>query len=60
MLVLNEILELELYDFSRQLKMKLGVDGDRQVIVGMSNDLWFRAREFDEEGRPQESECQRN
>ena len=60
MLVLSEMLELELYEFSRQLKIKLGVDDDRQVIVGMSNDPWFRGGEFDEEGRPQESDCQRN
>ena len=45
MLVLDEVLGLELSNFSRQLKMKPGVDDDHRVIAAMSNDLWFRAME---------------
>ena len=45
MLVLDEVLGLELSNFSRQLKLKPGIDDDHQVIVMMSNDLWFRAME---------------
>ena len=45
MLVLDEILALELSNFSRQLKLKPGIDDDHRVIVAMSNDLWFRAME---------------
>ena len=45
MLVLDEVLGLELSIFSRQLKLKPGIDDDHRVIVSMSNDLWFRAME---------------
>ena len=45
MLVLDEVLGLELSNFSRQLKLKPGIDDDHRVIVAISNDLWFRARE---------------
>ena len=45
MLVLDEVLGLELSNFSRQLKLKPGVDDDLRVIAAMSNDLWFRAME---------------
>ena len=45
MLVLDEVLGLELSNFSRQLKLKPGIDDDHRVIVAMSNDLWFRAME---------------
>ena len=45
MLVLGEVLWLELSNFSRQLKLKPGIDDDHRVIVAMSNDLWFRAME---------------
>ena len=45
MLVLNEVLMLELSNFSRQLKLKPGIDDDHRVIAAMSNDLWFRAME---------------
>ena len=45
MLVLDEVLGLELFNFSRQLKLKPGIDDDHQVIAAMSNDLWFRAME---------------
>ena len=45
MLVLDEVLGLELSNFSRQPKLKPGIDDDHRVIVAMSNDLWFRAME---------------
>ena len=45
-LVLDEVLGLlELSNFSRQLKLKPGIDDDHRVIAAMSNDLWFRAME---------------
>ena len=52
MLVLDEVLRLELSNFSRQLKMKPRINDDHQVIVGMSIGLWFRGMEFDEEEEP--------
>ena len=52
MLVLDEVLGLELFNFSRQLKMRPGINDDHQVIVGVSNDLWFRGMEIDEEKKP--------
>ena len=42
MLVLDEVLGSELSNFSRQLKLKPGIDDDDRVIVAMSKDLWFR------------------
>ena len=42
MLVLDEVLWLELSNFSRQLKLKPGNDDDHRVIAATSNDLWFR------------------
>ena len=45
MLVLDEVLGLELSNFSRQLKLKPGIDDDHRVIAAMFNDLWFRAME---------------
>ena len=50
MLVLDEVLGLELSNFSRQLKLKPGIDDDHRVIVAMSNDLWFRGMDVQEEG----------
>ena len=50
MLVLDEVLGLELSNFSRQLKLKPGIDDDHRVIVAMSNDLWFRGMDIKEEG----------
>ena len=44
-LVLDEVLGLELSNFSRQLKLRPGIDDDHRVIVAMSNDLWFRGME---------------
>ena len=51
MLGLDEVLGLELSNFSRQLKLKPGIDVDHRVIVAMSNDLWYRGMEKKEEGR---------
>ena len=45
MLVVDEVLGLELSNFSRQLKLKPGIDDDHRVVIAMSNDLWFRAME---------------
>ena len=50
MLALDEVLGLELSNFSRQLKLKPGLDDDYRVIVAMSNDLWFRGMDIKEEG----------
>ena len=50
MLVLDEVLGLELSNFSRQLKLKPGIDDDHRVIVAMSNGLWFRGKEIKEAG----------
>ena len=36
---------LELSNFSRQLKLKPGIDDDHGVIIAISNYLWFRAME---------------
>ena len=44
-LVLDEVLGLELSNFSRQLKLKPGIGDEHRVIVAMSNDLWFRGME---------------
>ena len=49
MLVLDEVLGLELSNFSRQLKLKPGLDDDHRVVTAMSNDLWFRAMEVTSE-----------
>ena len=43
------------FNFSRQLKMKPVFDNDHQVIVEISNDLWFRAMEVDEETKRQDA-----
>ena len=43
--MLDEVLGLELSNFSRQLKLKPGIDDDHRVIAAMSNDLSFRAME---------------
>ena len=50
MLVLDEMLGLELSNFSRQLELKPGIDDDHRVIVAMLNDFWFRGMEV-KEGR---------
>ena len=38
MLVLDEVLGSELFNFSRQLKLRRGIDDDHRVTVAMSND----------------------
>ena len=50
MLVLDEVLWLELSNFSRQLKLRPQTDHDHRVILAMSNDLCFRGMERKEEG----------
>ena len=45
MLVLDEVMGLELSNFSRQLILKPGIDDDHRIVTAMSNDLWFRAME---------------
>ena len=52
MLGLDEVLGLDMSSFIGQLKMKPGIDVDHQAIVEMSNGLWFRGMEFDEEEKP--------
>ena len=49
-IVLDEVLGLELSNFSRKLKLKPGIYDDHRVIVAMSNNLWFRGMEIKEEG----------
>ena len=48
MLVLDEVLELKLSNFSRQLKLKPGINDDHRVIVAMSMGLWFSGMETKE------------
>ena len=55
MLVLDEVLGLELFYFSRQLELKPGIDDDHRVIVAMSNDLWFRGMAVKEGGERREN-----
>ena len=55
MLVLDEVLGLELSNFSRHLELKPGSDDDDRVIVAMSNNLWFRGIEIKEEGERRKS-----
>ena len=53
MLVLDEVVGLELSNFSKQLKTKPGTDDDHQMIVGVCNDLWFTGMELDEKEKPE-------
>ena len=55
MLVLDEVLGLELSNFSRQLKLKPGIDDSHRVIVGTTIDLWFRGMEIKEEGEKRQN-----
>ena len=48
-LKLDEVLGWELSSFSRQLKLKPGIDNDHRVILAMSIDLWFRGKEVKED-----------
>ena len=52
MLVLDKVWRLELSIFSRQIKMKPKIDDHHQVIVEMSNDLWFKGMEVEGEEKP--------
>ena len=54
-LVLDEVMGLELSNFSRQLKLKPGVNEDHRVIVRMSIDLWFSGMEIKEEGEKRQN-----
>ena len=60
MLVYDEVLGLELSNFSRQLRIKPGVNVDHQEMVEMSSVQWFREMEVDEEEKPKKAERQRN
>ena len=51
-LALDKVLGLELPNFSRQLKMKPGIDDDHQMIGEMSNDIRLRRLVFDEKEKP--------
>ena len=56
-LVLDEVLGLKLSNFSRQLKLKPGINDNHRVMVGMSNDLCsgFRGMEIKEEGEKRQN-----
>ena len=56
-LVLDEVSELILSNFSRQLKLKPRIDNDHRVIV--ANDLWL-IRHGDQVRRRKEAERRRN
>ena len=45
-------------NFSRQLKLKPGIDDDHRVIAALSNDLWFRGMEI-KKGREREERTPR-
>ena len=49
-LVWDQVLGLKLSNFSRQPKLKPGINEDHRVIVRMSNDLCFREMEIKEKG----------
>ena len=55
MLVLDELLGLELSNFSRQLKLKRGIHENHRVIVGISMDLWFSEMKFKEGGEKRQN-----
>ena len=59
MLVLEEVLGLQLSNFSRQLKLKPGIDDDHRAIAALSNDLWFRGMEIKEGGERREKFMER-
>ena len=50
MLVLDEVLGFELSNFSRQLKIRPGIENDHRVKEAIANDFWFRVIEINEEG----------
>ena len=49
------MLGLELSNFSRQRKLKRGIDDDHPVVIAMSNDQWFRAMEVTGENTRREN-----
>ena len=51
MLLLDKVLGMELSKFSRQLKMKPGIDDDYQVVVEMPNDLRLRGMKVEKKVR---------
>ena len=52
-LVLDEVLGLELSNFTRLLKLRPGVDDDHLLVQQAANDLWFRQMYYaeNEQGR---------
>ena len=52
-MVLDEILELELTNIARLLKLRPGVDDDYFLVQHVANDLGFRQMDYagDEQGR---------
>ena len=59
MLVLDEVLGLELSNFSRQLKLKPEIDDDHRVIVSMSK-RFMVPRNGSKRGRREEKQLQRD
>ena len=55
MLVLDEVLRLELSNFSKHLKLKPRNHDNQRVIVWMSMDLWFRETKIKEEGEKRQN-----
>ena len=55
MLVPDEVLGLEMSNFSRQFKLKPGINDDHPVIEAMNNDLWFRGLEIKEGGEKRQN-----
>ena len=55
MLVLDEVYGMELSNFSRQIKLKPGINNDHRVIEAMSNQLWLRGIEIKEEGEKRQN-----
>ena len=51
--MLDEVLELELFNFARLLKLRQGVDDDPLLVQQVANDLWFRQMDHarNEQGR---------
>ena len=54
-LVLHEVLGLQLSIFSRQFKMKSGINDNHRVIVRMPKEMWFRGMENKEVGEKRQS-----
>ena len=49
MIVLDQVLRLKLFNFSRQVKMKPELNDNHKINVDTSIDLWFRNDEINEE-----------